>query len=515
MSDAVVIGAGPNGLVAANLLADHGWSVTVIEEQPTPGGGVRSAELMEPSFVNDRCSAFYPLAAVSKHIQSLRLEQFGVQWLRAPVAIAHPGLDGECPAIHQDVDDTARSLGVDGDAWCRMIDEWRSVSDDVIDALVGSPFPPLEAVVRITARRSRPPLLDLARLAVLPVRRLGDERFQAVAAKRLLAGLALHADLGPETPLSGFFGWLLASLAQDRGFPVPLGGAQRVTDALVNRLASKGGAVQCRARVARIVVRGGRAVAVRLSDGSEVAATRAVIADVDAPQLYLQLLDDDVVPTRVRDRITRFVWDHATFKVDWNLNAPIPWIAEAARRSGTVHVADSVDELTMSAASIAAGCVPQDPFVVLGQYAAVDSTRQPQGRDTAWAYTHVPRTTGIPFDASAFADALERRVEALAPGFRALIRRRQITRPEDFTAENRSMPGGALNLGTSQLHEQLVFRPIPGWGRSETPIRALFLASASAHPGGGVHGACGAHAARAAVLHDRLRRVVRRGARTS
>jgi phytoene dehydrogenase-like protein len=517
VTDAVVVGGGHNGLVAANMLADHGWSVLVLEAQATPGGAVRSAELIEPGYVNDRCSAFYPLSVASPAMRDLGLEEFGLRWLRSAVTIAHPALDGSCPAICGTPDETASALGsADTDAWKSLCREWEAVGTHVVSALLGAPFPPVRAATRFALVRQRPTLLDFARLAVVPVRRLAEERFADPATRRLLAGLALHADLPPEAALSGFFGWLLAGLAQQHGFPVPAGGAQRITDALVARLHSRGGKVLCDVAVEEVVVRRGRAVAVRARDGVEYPATRAVLADVDAPQLYLQLLSDAAVPTRVRERIAAFSWDNATFKVDWNLDGPIPWTADAARAAGTVHVVDSVDALTMNAAALATHRIPAAPFLICGQQSMTDSSRQPPGKETAWAYTHVPQhasADGGPdgmsggWDASekaTFADRVENQIEALAPGFRSLIRGRHITAPPDFTEENQAMLRGALNLGTAQLHQQLVFRPIPGLGRSETPIRGLFLASGSAHPGGGVHGACGANAARAALFHHRM-----------
>jgi phytoene dehydrogenase-like protein len=516
VSDAVVIGAGPNGLVAANLLVDHGWSVTVLEAEATAGGGVRSEALIEPAYTNDICSAFYPLAAVSAPLADLELDQWGLRWLHAPDVIGHPALDGTCPIISRDVDRTASSLDQltpgDGDAWRELFALWLRLRPSITDALL-HPFPPVRAGLA-AAVRARHDIGDVLRLLALPVRRLAEERFEGPAPARLLAGL--HADLMPEAVLSGLFGWLLASLGQEVGFPVPQGGAQSLTDALVKRLESKGGRLECGRTVDRIEVRTGRATAVQATDGTVVPATRAVIADVDAVQLYLHLIDAEHLPSSTLRHMRAFQWDHSTFKVDWNLDGPIPWSADAARSCGTVHVAENIDALTMAAAAITTGAVPKRPVLVMGQQALTDSSRQPAGKDTAFAYTHLPRAirsdeanegiTGdwTAGDADRLADRIEREVEALAPGFRSLIRGRHVLSPDAFTQRERSMPLGALNLGTAQLHQQLVLRPIPGLGRSETPIKGLYLGSASAHPGGGVHGACGANAARAALMHHRL-----------
>jgi phytoene dehydrogenase-like protein len=224
------------------------------------------------------------------------------------------------------------------------------------------------------------------------------------------------------------------------------------------------------------------------------------------------------------DDLRRFEWDHAVCKVDWNLDAPIPWAAEAARRAGTVHIIESLDALSETRSQIARGLVPARPFVVLGQQSMTDPTRMPAGAETAWAYIHLPRTIrgdaageiALPFDADAverLADRVQQRVEDLAPGFTSTIRHRHVLAPADLQAQDANLVGGAIGGGTSQLFQQLVFRPTPGWGRAETPIRNLYLASSSAHPGGGVHGACGSNAARAAVWHDRMRRALALGTR--
>jgi len=330
-----------------------------------------------------------------------------------------------------------------------------------------------------------------------------------------VAAAALHADLGPEATLSGFFGWLLCSLGQQVGFPVPEGGASSMTSALVRRLEQRGGTVQCGAPVDEIIVRGGRAVGVRVARGGDVAARRAVLADVAAPLLYTSLLRQDALPAPFVRKLPQFQWDTGTVKVDWNLDAPIPWRADAARRAGTVHLAEGIDDLTRAAADLACGDVPADPFLIVGQQSMTDASRQPPGRETAWAYTHVPhRGASSDSDGSDRWEHLVNRMEAIveahAPGFRGLVRHRHVLTPAGLERENPSLVGGAINAGTAQLHQQLVFRPVPGLGRPETPVRSLYLASASAHPGGGVHGAPGANAARAALLHDRIARARRR-----
>jgi phytoene dehydrogenase-like protein len=473
---------------------------------------VKSAQLVEPGFVNDVFSAFYPIAAASPAIRSLRLESWGLRWRHGPLALAHPSTDGSCVVLSRDLDETCASLDSfapgDGDAWRELFELWRQVRLELLDAMV-TPMPPVRAAGRLAAKLGPAGLLDLARLGLQPVRRLAEERFAGEGAARLLAGNALHADLTPESSLSGFFGFLLTALGQDVGFPFPKGGAGRLTDAMVRRLRAGGGKLTCGARVERVLIRRGGAVGVRLGDGTEVGARRAVLAAVDAPSLFLRLVGEEHLPARVTRAIRRFHWDAATFKVDWTLDGPIPWAAERARDASVLHLADSVDELSTWSSSLASGRMPERPFLLLGQYAVGDETRSPAGKDTAWSYTHVPH--GERWDearASSFAERVEEVVESYAPGFRSLVRGRHVMAPPDLEARNSSLVGGALNGGTAQLHQQLVFRPAPGLGRPETPVARLYLASSSAHPGGGVHGAPGAIAARAALHADRARRGV-------
>ncbi|MFI6038570.1 phytoene desaturase family protein [Streptomyces sp. NPDC051315] len=518
MPDAVVIGAGPNGLVAANVLADAGWSVEVLEEQPEPGGAVRHDRGVDPDFVNDLFSSFYPLAAASPVLTALRLEEHGLRWSHAPRVLAHPLLDGRCAVLDRRVDVTADSLEAfhpgDGAAWRRLHGVWERLRPDILAALF-TPFPPVRATTRLAVRLRGAGGLRLARTLVLPVRRMGDEEFGGEGGRLLLAGNALHADLAPEAAGSGGFGWLMSMLGQTYGFPVPVGGAGALTAALVHRLQAKGGTLHCGRRVGRILVRDGRAVGVRTTDGETVTARRAVLADVSVPALYGELVEPDHLPAQLLADLERFQWDFGTFKVDWALDGPVPWRAERAGQAGTVHLADGLDELTRFASQIAMRQVPDRPFALFGQMTTADASRSPLGTESAWAYTHVPHRvtsdagdeglTGVWDDRerNVMADRVERQVERFAPGFRSLIRARRILAPPTLQELDANLWGGAINGGTTALHQQLVFRPLPGTGRPETPVRGLFLASAGAHPGGGVHGAPGANAARAALRRHR------------
>jgi phytoene dehydrogenase-like protein len=513
MTDAVVVGAGPNGLVAANLLADAGWDVLVLEEQPEPGGAVRSAEVTAPGYVTDLFSAFYPLGVASRALRDLELERYGLRWRHAPAVLAHPLPDGRAAVLSRDVDATARSVEAfgpgDGEAWQRLVQDWERLSPPLLDALF-APFPPVRAGARLLGALGPSEALRFARFAMLPVRRYAAEQFTGEGAPLLLAGNTLHTDLMPGSAGSAVFGWLLAMLGQSFGFPVPEGGAGRLTDALVARLRSRGGRIQCSSAVTEVVVENGRAVGVRLADGGTVPVRRAVLADVPAPQLYLGLVGPEHLPARLLSDLRRFEWDQGTVKVDWALSGPIPWRAEGVSSAGTVHVGGDLDALTRYSHQLELEQVPEHPFLLVGQMTTADPSRSPAGTESAWAYTHVPsRPRGDAAgelrgdwgaeDRRRFVDRVERAVDSYAPGFRDLVVARHVRFPSDLQAADNNLVGGAVNGGTAAIHQQLVFRPVPGLARPETPVEGLYLASASAHPGGGVHGACGANAARAAL----------------
>jgi phytoene dehydrogenase-like protein len=501
--DAVVVGAGPNGLVAANALVDAGWDVLVLEAQDTVGGAVRTAEVTAPGFRTDLFSAFYPLAAGSPVIQGLHLEDHGLAWSRAPSVLAHALDEGGSVVLHADPEDTAAGLDEqnpgDGDAWLRMFAGWERVRDPLLDALF-SPLPAARPALRLLSRLGVGGTLDLGRLAVLPVRRLADETFRGEGGGLLLTGNAMHSDVPPDAAGSGLFGWLLTMLGQDVGFPVPVGGAGSLADALAARVRAGGGDVVTGTRVERVLVARNRAVGVRTARGELVRARRAVLADVSAPALYQDLVGTEHLPPRLVRDLGRFQWDHPTFKINWALDRPLAWAAGAAHGAGTVHLGVDRRGFVDVAAALSKGEVPERPFLVLGQMTTSDPTRSPRGTESAWAYTHVPH--GVRWTEDAVAGQAERMEDALdrvAPGFRGTVVGRSVQSPADLQAADANLVDGAINGGTSAVHQQLVFRPTPGLGRPETPVEGLYLASAAAHPGGGVHGACGWNAARVAI----------------
>jgi len=289
-------------------------------------------------------------------------------------------------------------------------------------------------------------------------------------------------------------------LGQDVGFPVPDGGAGMLATALRRRAESLGVQVRCGTAVSEVVVSGGRAHGVRLADGTQVRARHAVLADVPAPVLYCDLVRAEQLPARLVHDVSRFDWDDATLKVNWALREPIPWTAPEARGAGTVHLGVDNDGLVDVAADLSVGRMPRAPFLLLGQMTTADPTRSPAGTESVWAYTHLPRhLAGDDDGVHRQAERMQEAVEAVAPGFGATVIGRQVQRPLDLEAADASLSKGALNAGTAALHQQLVLRPTRGLGRPETPVAGLYLASASAHPGGGVHGACGWNAAVSAL----------------
>jgi len=518
-ADAVVVGSGPNGLVAANTLLDRGWDVVVCEEQPTAGGAVRSAEPTEPGFVHDLYSAFYPLTPSSKYIAPLELESYGLAWRHAEGVVAHPHPDGRCALLSLDLDQTCASLDSfaagDGDAWRDLFELWRRAGPALFAALL-TPLPPIRPAVSLVRALGPSGLAEFVRFSLLPARRMAEEKFNGDGAAWLIAGNALHADLTPDSAGGGLFGWLLCGLGQQHGYPVAEGGSGEITAALVRRLLDRGGQLCLDTPIEQIEVKSGRASAALAADGRRFQARRAILADCGAPALFLEMLPEEAVPDRIRESLRNFQYDNSTFKLNWSLDGPIPWSAAGARRASTVHVAEGLSGLSRATLQLAEREIPDRPFLVLGQYSMADPSRSPPGTETAWAYTHVPQDPvgdaagSLPGDwsepdqAAAFADRMEDEVERLAPGFRRLIRERHLQTPLDLAANNRNLVGGAINGGTAQLYQQAIFRPYAGLGRPATPVDGLYLASASAHPGGGLHGGAGGNAAIAALRRERL-----------
>jgi phytoene dehydrogenase-like protein len=403
-------------------------------------------------------------------------------------------------AISRDLDETVKSFGADGRAWQRL-GEWQRRMGERLTAALLAPLPGLGPAWRLGVGN----LLRLARAGLRSTGGFARAQFQTEAARRVIPGLALHADLGPDDAAGTGMGLALALMAAHSGFRVPLGGTRAITEALLRRLQEAGGQLRLGTRVERVAVRQRRAVAVRTRQGDEVEVKRAVIADVGAPALFLRMLGERETTWWLRSRMRRFRYAWGTFKMDWALSGPVPWTSAEARESAVVHAGDSLADLTAFTRQVRAGQLPDNPYLVIGQQSLADPGRAPPGGHTLWAYSHVPSVVegGWGRHREAFADRVERRLEGLAPGFRDLVRGRHIATPADLEAMDENLVGGDLGGGSARLGQQLIFRPAFPYFRYRTPVRGLYLASASTHPGPGVHGACGFNAALQALKDEK------------
>jgi phytoene dehydrogenase-like protein len=496
MHDAIVIGSGPNGLAGATALALRGWDVLLLEAKSRPGGALYSEAFTLPGFVHDVGAAFFPFADLSPVFRALDLTATGLEWRNATIESCHPAPDGSCASISRDVERSVASFGVDGPAWRKLATWMAGMSDRLAEALL-SPLPSLGPAWRL----GLPNLVKFGIAGMQTAAGWSRRAFRTEAARRIVPGLALHVDLGPEDFAGAGLGIVLALLASASGFRVPVGGARAITEAMLNRFKYAGGELRLDTHVDRIIVREGRAVAIRTDDGDEIEVRHAVLADVGPAALFLRMLDEDAVPGGVRVRAREFRYGWGTFKMDWALSGPVPWSAAEGRAAAVVHAGDSLDDLIAFTNQARAGELPDNPYLVIGQQSLVDPTRAPAGGHTLWAYSRVPSRLpgGWAAERERFADRIEARIEGLAPGFRALIQGRAIHAPPDLEAMDENLVGGDLGGGSAQIDQQLFLRPVFPYFRYATPVRGLYLASASTHPGAGVHGACGWNAAQRAL----------------
>jgi phytoene dehydrogenase-like protein len=496
--DAVVIGSGPNGLVAACVLARAGLKVVVLEAHETrAGGALGSEEATRPGFVHDVGAAFFPWGTLSPAFRDLPLAAHGLRWRRATFESCHPAPDGSYACIARDHDRTARNFGnaADGERWRKVASWYASIEPSLIDLLLGT-FPSVLPAARLGPVH----LTRLTRVFLSRGRALAERWFSSDAARRVLPGLALHADVGPDDRFGAGLGFILGMTATTGGYAVPQGGARSIADALIGCLRGQGGQVRLGARVTRVVVREGRARAVRLAGGEEV-STRVVLADTDVAALLLDLIGSEHIPARVSGFMQRYPRGWGTFKVDWALDGPVPWSIEPAHGSAVVHAGDGIDDLARFTAQVRSGELPDHPYLVIGQQSLIDSTRAPPGCHTLWAYTRVPSLVdgGWAAQAEELGDRIDARIEGLAPGFRSRILARRVVSPDRLQAMNANLIGGDLGGGSNAWNRQLLFRPQFPYFRYHMPVKGVFLCSSYAHPGAGVHGMCGYNAAQRAL----------------
>jgi len=529
--DAVVVGSGPNGLAAAIVLASAGQRVLVLEAAADPGGGARSAALTLPGFLHDRCSAIHPLAVGSPFLRTLPLARHGLEWIEPPLALAHPLEDAPPVLVWRDLEATAAGLGADGPRYRSLVGGLARRWDELAPALLG----PLA---------SRSALRHPLALATLGWRGLRSASALARSlhtprARALVAGLAAHSMLPLERPPSAAFALILAGAAHAVGWPLPRGGAGRITDALVAHLRELGGEVSCGRRVSSLASCGGSAMKGEFRRGDAAHAERelrrshpgaaggredpqfallascggsamkgefgrgdAAHAERRLPAARLTLLDvtprqllalaGERLPPGYRRRLAGYRYGPGVFKLDWALAGPIPWRDPDCALAGTVHLGGAFEEIAASEAAVWRGEHPARPFVLLAQPTLFDPSRAPAGRHVAWAYCHVPSGS-----TRSMVEAIEAQVERFAPGFRSLVLARHQAGPAALEAENANYVGGDINGGVQDLGQLLarpsLLRPYA------TPLPGVFLCSSSTPPGGGVHGMCGFHAAQAAL----------------
>lgn len=467
--DAVIVGSGPNGLAAAITLAQKGLGVLLIEGKDTIGGGTRSAELTLPGFVHDICSAIHPLAASSPFFSSLSLEEFGLRWSFPPVSLAHPLEDRPSALVYRSLHETELTLGEDGQAYRRLLQpllqNWDRLTIDLLGAL----------------RIPKHPFL-LARfglLALQSARGLAERHFKGDAARAVLAGMAGHSMLPLDRFASASFGLVLSLSAHAVGWPVAVGGSQKISGALAAYLRKLGGEIQTGWQVKSL---------------KELPAARAYLLDV-APDQLLKIAGERLQGI-YRNQIKRYRFGPGVFKVDWALDGPIPWQDERILQSATAHIGGTMEEIAESEKRVWQAEHPERPYVLLSQPSLFDPGRAPEGKHTAWAYCHVPSGSSVDMR-----ERIEKQVERFAPGFRDRILAYHTITAKEYESYNPNYVGGDINAGVQDLR-QFFTRPVIRWNPYSTPLEGVYLCSASTPPGGGVHGMCGLLAAQSALKRE-------------
>ena len=463
--DAIVVGSGPNGLAAAIEIARSGRSVVVYEAAPDIGGGTRTAELTEPGFLHDVCSTVHPLLLASPFFCSLPLKELGIEAAHPEVEFAHPLDDGSAVTVYRSIEETASAFGSDGRAYIRLM---KPLVDHVGELMEGvlAPF-----------KIPRHPLL-MARFGLGAIRSAKGlaGRFDTTEPRSLIAGAAAHSMLRLDSSPTGGVALVLVLLAHAVGWPVVRGGSRRITEGMADHLKSLGGEIVTNSPV---------------TDIAELSRAGAVLFDLTPKQVVK--IAGNRLPERYVKALGRYRYGPGVFKVDWALNEPVPWKADACRRAGTVHIGGTFEEVAAAEAAVNDGKHAAAPYVLLAQQSVADATRAPAGKQTLWAYCHVP--SGSTKDMTA---EIESQIERFAPGFRDVISSRSTTNAAEFEAYNANYIGGDINGGMQDLWQHFT-RPVARWSPYTTPNDSIYICSSSTPPGGGVHGMCGYHAARAAL----------------
>lgn len=469
--DAVIVGSGPNGLAAAITIARAGRSVLVCEAKDTVGGGCRSGELTLPGFTHDICSAIHPLGLASPFLRALPLERYGIEWIHPALALAHPLDNGTAAVIDRSFEITGESLGQDAVAYKRLMQPLVENWPTLIDAFFGP--------LRPRTFLSHP--LKLAHFGLLALRSasgLARAQFKGTAARAIFAGMSEHSILPLETPGSAAAGLMLGMLAHAVGWPLPRGGSQKIADALAAYLRDLGGEIVTGMEVQSL---------------AELPPAKVILCDLTPRQLLR--VAGKRLSGLYADQLRRYRYGPGVFKLDLALDGPIPWRAEACGRAGTVHVGGTLAEIARAERSVWRGEHPEQPFVLLAQQSLFDDTRAPAGKQTVWAYCHVP--AGSTVDMSS---RIEAQIERFAPGFRERILARHSANTSEMECYNANYIGGDINGGVQDL-TQMFTRPTISLNPYTTPDHSLYICSSSTPPGGGVHGMCGYFAAQAALRH--------------